>query len=118
MIEVGGISIKVIKALGLTISANTPIYLGDSNIKHMKSRHPQDYAKYSAKITNILAQPDYVALNADGSLEYVKEFQIDNKYIKVAVRISTGGQYFARSLYSLNNNRVANFIKKGTLKPI
>ena len=54
----------------------------------------------------------------DGSIEYVKQFVIDNKYVKVAVRVTTNGTYYARSLYVLNSNRVNNFIKKGSLHKI
>lgn len=40
---------------------------------------------------------------------------INNKYVKVAVRISSSGIFYARYLYVLNSNRVKNFINKGTL---
>lgn len=40
---------------------------------------------------------------------------INNKYVKVAVRISSSEIFYARSLYVLNSNRVKNFINKGTL---
>ena len=85
----------------------------------MQSKHPQDYQKYGQYIQSILSAPDYVGMNpSDSSIEYVKEFNINNEYVKVAVRISSGGKYYARSLYVLNNNRVQNFINKGTLKHV
>lgn len=117
--KVGAIADNVIAALGLPVISGTPIYLGDSNIRHMIERHPADYQKYGAHIPNILSNPDYVGTNpTDGSIEYVKEFLIDGEYVKVAVRISGTGKYYARSLYVLNPNRVRNFIAKGTLKRI
>ena len=113
---VGAISARVSSALGLDVAEDTPIYLGESNVQHMISRHPADYQKYGAYIPEILAQPDYVGMNAkDGSIEYVKEFVVDGEYVKVAVRVTGTGQFYARSLYVLNNNRVKNFIAKGTL---
>lgn len=115
--QIGSIKSNVIQALGLTVTDNTPIYLGPSNIQHMIQRHPADYQKYGQYIPDILASPDYVGTNpSDGSIEYVKKFLVDGKYVKVAVRISGSGKYFARSLYVLNSNRVQNFIAKGTLK--
>ena len=87
------------------------------NFGHMVSRHPADFALYGEYIPLILAAPDYVALNAkDGSIEYVKEVQVNSVFVKVAVRVSARGQLFARSVYRLNTNRVLNFIEKGTLK--
>ena len=91
--------------------------LGESNIAHMVSRHPGDYALYGEYIPLILSMPDYVALNTkDESIEYVKEVQMDDVYVKVAVGVSERGQLFARSVYRLNTNRAKNFIEKGTLK--
>lgn len=107
----------VIDLLGLTMKEGQSILLGESNIAHMVSNHPADYALYGEYIPLILSAPDYVALNAkDSSIEYVKEVQVNSIYVKVAVRVSARGQLFARSIYRLNTNRVLNFIEKGTLK--
>ena len=114
---VGSISQNVIRLLGLCTDEGTPIYIGESNIRHMKQKHPDDYSKYGDRIPDILSSPDYVGMNpSDGSIEYVKEFLIEGEYVKVAVRIAGTGKYYARSLYVLNPNRVRNFIAKGTLK--
>ena len=115
--QVGKLSQRVIELLGLTLSEGRSILLGESNIAHMVSRHPEDYALYAEYIPLILSMPDYVALNTkDESIEYVKEVQMDDVYVKVAVRVSARGQLFARSVYRLNTNRAKNFIEKGTLK--
>ena len=115
--QVGKLSQHVIELLGLTLSEGRSILLGESNIAHMVSRHPEDYALYGEYIPLILSMPDYVALNTkDESIEYVKEVQMDDVYVKVAVRVSARGQLFARSVYRLNTNRAKNFIDKGTLK--
>ena len=117
--EVGKLSARVASLLGLHLQENQPILLGDSNITHMLNRHPADYAKYGQYIPLILASPDYVGQNPkDGSIEYVKDFQINGEYVKVAVRLSGGGALYARSLYVLKPNRVQNFIAKGALKKV
>lgn len=103
--------------MGIVVPGDRSIYLGASNIKHMQKSHPADYAKYGSQISNILASPDYVGQNpSDGSIEYVKEFVADGEYVKVAVRLSQTDRYYARSIYVLNDNRVKNYIAKGTLK--
>ena len=115
--QVGVLCQHVIDLLGLTMKDGQSILLGESNIAHMVSNHPADYALYGEYIPLILSAPDYVALNAkDSSIEYVKEVQVNSIYVKVAVRVSARGQLFARSIYRLNTNRVLNFIEKGTLK--
>lgn len=119
MEQVGKLTDRVIKLLGLNIPIDTPIFIGQSNIDHMRNSHPADYAKYGASISDILAAPDYCGINPkDGSIEFVKEYRVDGEFVKVAVRVSGGGNLFARSLYVLNYNRTQNFISKGTLKKI
>ncbi|MCI9278948.1 transposase [bacterium D16-50] len=116
---VGSISENIKKLLGLSSVGDDNIYMSATNIAHMESSHPSDYAKYKDQIQNILASPDYVGQNPnDNSIEYVKNFIIDSEYVKVAVRLSSGNKYYARSLYVLNKRRVENFIKKGTLKKV
>ena len=114
---VGQISPKIESLLGLPTPLDRNIYLGASNLQHMKTSHPEDFAKYGTDMITILAYPDYVGQNpSDGSIEFVKEYKVDNEYVKVAVRLSASDRFYARSLYILNNNRVNNFIAKGTLK--
>lgn len=117
--KVGIVSENVIKLLELSSLRDNNVYMSATNIAHMEVSHPSDYAKYKDQIQNILTYPDYVGQNPnDNSIEYVKNFMIDNEYVKVAVRLSSGEKYYARSLYILNRRRVENFIKKGTLKKV
>lgn len=118
--KIGKISASVHQLLNLTAEKDTNIYIGTSNIEHMRKKHPKDFDKYWCYLREILKNPDYVGKNPkDHSIEYVKEFIDENQeYVKVAVRLSGKGKYFARSLYVLNSNRVKNFIRKGTLKSI
>lgn len=103
--------------MGIVPVKDRKIYFAPSNLAHMQTSHPDDFAKYGEHLSYILAKPDYVGQNpADGSIEYVKEFLVEGKYVKVAVRLSRSERYFARTLYVLNGNRVKNFIAKGTLK--
>lgn len=119
MPEIGKLTPEIAAMVGISLQSCEPIYLGLSNIQHMQNKHPNDYAKYGADISQIIQQPDYVGLNVkDGSIEYVKEYVSDGEHVKVAVRVSSSGTYFARSIYILNNTRVKNFIAKGTLKKV
>ena len=114
---IGQVTDKVIDLLNISYITNRNIYIGDTNIEHMQSSHPEDYEKYKNEIINILSTPDFIGLNKkDSSIEYVKEYIIDDEYVKVAVRVSNSNRLYARSLYVLNKRRVENFIKKGTLK--
>lgn len=117
--KIGIFSEKVINALDLDIPVGTPIYIADSNIAHMKASHPEDFRKYGGDMESIIANPDYVGKNAaDDSIEFAKEYILNGDFVKVAVRISLKSIYYARSLYTLNPNRVRNFIAKGTMKKL
>lgn len=116
MKKVGKIDDKVITLLELPQPSNKTIFIGQTNINHMMSKHPKDFAKYGNEISHIISSPDYIGINKkDNSIEYIKEFKIDNEFVKVAVRVSNGNKFFVRSLYVVSNNRVYNFLKKKTL---
>ena len=117
--KIGTISKQISDILGTPDKAGKDIYIGDANITHMKNRHFDDYQKYGKHINEIVNNPDFVGINPkDQSIEYVKEFHVDDDFVKVAVRVSSGGYYYARTLYVLKNSRVNNFIAQGTLKMV
>ena len=117
--KVGLFSENVVQKLGLEMAVGTPIYVADTNVEHMQKSHPEDYEKFGNELHNIIANPDYVGKNEkDDSIEFVKEYLVCGKYVKVAVRVSSRNVYYVRSMYALNPNRVKNFIKKGTLKKL
>ena len=117
--KIGVVSKQVSDILGSPNETGKNIYIGEANINHMKNRHFDDYQKYGNYIEYIIINPDFVGINPKNqSIEYVKEFSVDNDFVKVAVRVSSGGQYYARTLYVLKNSRVNNFIAQGTLKKI
>lgn len=115
--QIGTFSEKTINLLQLNIKANTPIYIGDSNIEHIKKRHPYEYEKYFSNIDDIIANPDYIGQNpSDKSVSFVKIFQLDSEYLRVAVRITTRGQCYAKTLHLLSTCNAERYIQKGTLK--
>lgn len=114
---VGYISQSVIETLGLELKPNTPVFIGESNIEHIKSRHPYEYDVYYKDIGTIINSPDYVGLNPkDGSILFVKLFKVNADYVRVAAKITAGGKYFAKTLHSLSTCNTKRYIEKGTLK--
>jgi len=74
--KIGEFSLEVLELLKLDIPAGTAIYIGESNHKHMKNRHPQDYKNYIGRIDKIIANPDFVGIiEEDGSIEFIKIFK-------------------------------------------
>ncbi len=114
---IGYISQSVIKTLGLNILPDTPVFIGESNIEHIKNRHPYEFDKYYRDISMIINAPDYVGINPkDNSILFVKLYYINGEYIRVAVRITASGRYFAKTLHSLSTCNAERYLKKGTLK--
>ena len=114
MRQVGIITAEVIRILGLDIIPGTPIYLGETNVAHMLSEHEANYKLYGEFIEEIIAAPTYVGFRK-GSIEYIKEI---SQYVKVAVRVSSDNLFFARTLYTMNPDKVENLVAKGNLFPL
>ena len=119
MRTIGYFTEEIINLLSLDLDANTPIYIVDTNIEHIKKRHIYEYDKYFDKIEEIISEPDYVGKNKkDGSISFVKEYKISDEYIRVAVRITTNKKCFAKTLHLLSTCHAERYIQKGTLKKL
>lgn len=115
--QIGKVNKKVIELLGLEYEEELPIILGDMNIKHMKKQHPKDYEKYGKDIQDIIKNPTYVAKNPNqGSIEYIKEYKINNEFVLIAVRISNKGTMFAKTLFTMTERKKNIYLKNGYAK--
>lgn len=115
--RVGVVEQRVIDVFGLSFAAGTPIFLGQSNEEHMRSEHPDDYAKYFGKLDEILAFPDFLAKHPkNDSIEYIKVFEPD--HVLVAVRVSNSGALYARTLFVMNAEKVKMYQSQGYMKPL
>lgn len=112
--QVGTIDNKTVELLGLDVAPGTPILLGDSNIAHMMESHPEDYDKYFSSLEDILAAPDYVNLNPkDHSIKYIKTI---DEHVVVGVRVSTKGNAFARTIFTIEEWKFRQYSEGGYLK--
>ena len=113
--KIGEFSQKLIDVLGLKISAGTPIYIGDSNIEHIKFRHPYEYEQYFCDIENIIKFPDYIGQNPhDHSVLFVRLYEMRKEYIRIAVKINLCGNCYAKTLHLLSTCNAGRYIEKGT----
>ena len=116
---VGHISQSVIDILKLKMAPNAPVFIGETNIEHIKNRHPYEYEKYFIEIGTIIDSPDYVGLNPkDSSILFVKLFELHGEYIRVAVKVSSEGRCFAKTMHLLSTCNAERYIEKGTLKKL
>lgn len=115
--QIGKVNKKVIQLLELEYKEELQILLGDSNIEHMKRQHLEDYNKYGDDIEDIVNNPTYVARNPNqGSIEYIKEYKINNEFVLVAVRISNRGTMFAKTLFTMTERKKNIYLKNGYAK--
>ncbi|MHB1628775.1 MAG: PBECR3 domain-containing polyvalent protein [Bacilli bacterium] len=91
-----------------------PIYIGPSNVDHMKKYHLKDFVAYHKNISSIIRAPDYVGINPnDGSLQFIKMY---DQQVLIGVRFTgSGNVYYARSLYSITQDRFDDYLKAGRL---
>ena len=108
--QIGKVTKKIIDILGLDYKKEEPIFIGDSNIKHMIEEHPDDFEKYGANIEDIINNPTYLARNEKKkSIEFIKEYRVDNEYVLVAVRVSNKNVHFARTMYIMAEEKVKKY---------
>lgn len=114
---VGCFSAEVAQILKNGIIPGDEIYISPSNIEHIRNKHPDAYLKYFDCIEDILASPDYVGIAGVqlSSYEFIKKFEIQDEYVNVAVRTTKRGRFFIRTLFILNDSKMADYIRKGTL---
>lgn len=118
--KVGEIDEIVIQTLNLSVDPNTPIFVGDENLEHIRTNHPDDYEKYVGKISDIIGNPDFVAKHPrKDSIEYIKVYYDKEKddHVLVAVRATTHGIHFARTLFVMADDKVEKYKEKGALHP-
>lgn len=117
---IGNLNQKVIAEFGLSLKVGQPIFIGESNLQHMKSQHPQDFEKYADKIEDIIKNPDYIAKHPkknNSAIEYIKVFKTKNDHVLVAVRTTGSGTLFARTLFVMDPEKVNKYKKKDALRP-
>jgi len=115
---VGVVSTAVVKALednNHQYKAGDMIYIGKNNEKHMKQKHSSAYAKYGDRLSLIISEPDFVGINDDNSLEFVKVF---DDHVKLVIRVAGDDKLYVRSMYTVYQSRTEFFIKSGRLKPL
>ncbi|MCM1097827.1 MAG: PBECR2 nuclease fold domain-containing protein [Ruminococcus flavefaciens] len=116
---IGYITQSVIDILDLELAPNTPVFIGETNIEHIKSRHPYEYDKYFKDIGAIIEKPDYIGKNPkDSSILFVKLYRLYGDYIRVAVKVTANGRCFAKTLHALSTCNAERYIEKGTLKSL
>ena len=117
--KIGKITKEVIEILGLDLEEDTPIYIGDGNIQHIKSRHIEDYKRYGHQISNIIENPTYIARDEKkNSIEYIKKYIINKEMVLVVVRASGKKQQFVRTMYVMAEEKIQKYKKYGYFKKI
>jgi len=116
--EIGKITKEIIEILSLDYTEEKPIYIGESNIKHMKERHLRDYNKYGKKVKEIIKRPTYLARNEKkNSIEFIKRYRIDNDYVMVVVRVSKNNVNFVRTMYIMDETKVKKYFEHDYFYP-
>lgn len=110
--QVGKITNKIIKILDLNYNKEEPIFIGETNITHIKTKHPDSFKKYGTDIEQIINNPTYLAKNdKKQSIEFIKEYKIDNEYVLVAIRVSSKNVHFVRTMYIMSDEKVKKYFK-------
>ena len=108
--KIGKITNRVIDILKLNYKEEKPIFIGPANINHIREEHPNDYKKYGCEIYDIINSPTYLARNEKKkSIEFIKEYKIENEYVLVVVRVSNNDVHFVRTMYVMAEEKVKKY---------
>lgn len=118
---IGTLDKSIIDEFSLDFKEGQPIYIGESNLKHMESEHPEDFKMYGDKIEEIINNPDYIAKHPNkrnSAIEYIKVYKDENNdHVLVAVRATGSGTLFARTLFVMDKEKVEKYKNKNALIP-
>ncbi len=110
--EIGKITKEVIKILRLEYKEELPIFIGESNVNHIKQRHQKDFEIYGSEIKDIIKNPTYLARNEKKqSIEFIKRYKIKNDFVLVAVRVSKNNVNFVRTMYVMDSKKVKKYFE-------
>ena len=66
------------------------VVITDTQIAHVKERHPQDYERYAAYIPHMLMQPDYILeANRPHTAFVLKSFEMEGVRFQLILRLVT-----------------------------
>lgn len=118
---IGELNKFIIDRFKLDFMEGQPIYIGESNLNHMKSEHPKDFEIYGDKIEEIISNPDYIAKHPkkkNSAIEYIKIYKNENNdHVLVAVRATGAGTLFVRTLFVMDKEKVEKYKDKNALIP-
>lgn len=119
MEKIGVLTKRVIDEFQLSYDVGTEILLGPSNVSHMQTEHPADYAKYKDKIADIISNPTYICQHPQNdSIEYIKVLTDANgEHVLVAVRASGADILFARTVFEMSPDKIRKYQQKKVFIP-
>lgn len=87
-------------------------FIGEANLKHMSEEHPEDFKKYGASIEDIIKNPTYLARNEKKkSIEFIKEYKVNEEYVLIVVRVSSKNVHFARTMYIMADEKAEKYFR-------
>ena len=108
--HVGFLTEQTVAVLKLSLTPG-PIHMGKSNFEHILSRHPEMYLSHLDDIPLVISRPDCIGVNPNqGGVEFIK--RLDGN-LMVAVRASSSGVLYARSIYRVEERKLRQYLKDG-----
>lgn len=89
MYPIGKINRSVFDTVFCDITTDEVI-ITDTQIKHIKARHPDAYEKFSHYFRAIVEEPDYIVeANKSATVLLLKEIECEDKRFKTVLRLAT-----------------------------
>ena len=104
-IKVGRIARSTERALGLSLTGEVAIYIGEKDLDDLAARMPNTYLKFLHEVTEILKNPDFVSFDAKNeqfayTKFYFKDGCFSSLFLLVGRGKTPGKWYFKHCLKS------------------
>lgn len=89
MVIVGKIDLDIYKCVCGDITTDE-VVLTEERIAHIKERHPSDYEKYTAYLSEIVREPDYILeANKPNTAFVLKHIEREGEQFELILRLQT-----------------------------
>ena len=86
---IGKINLEIYKCVSEDIQTDEVI-ITDTQIAHIKERHPSVYETFGGNLSEIISKPDYILeANKPNTAIILKQFQTENGITKTVLRMAT-----------------------------
>lgn len=115
-VKLGRIGTAIEKALDVNFGDGIWVYIGNEEVDQLAVAVPSQYLERLNQASLIIKKPDYVAyVKEKKALYLIREYLKGIQFVKVALELSSQGQFYYQGMYVLSAAKTKELVEKGGL---